>query len=186
MKLKDIINLAGTATALVNPVIGGAIMAINKAVPYGDSLPSHATVSDIKAKLDTLPPDVREPLLERDIELQLAEIKSHTDIQTALAAADSTGSSTRPDIARLFAWAVVLVEVPIAWGITYVVFSSDDPLDSLAGCWPLILAMVTPLVTVIGTYFGKRTDEKKARYAVAHGQQIPEAVTGLIGSLLKK
>ena len=45
MKFKEIMHLIGTTTALVNPVVGGAILAINKILPSHKQLPPEAKLT---------------------------------------------------------------------------------------------------------------------------------------------
>ena len=193
MKFKDILNIGGTIASAVFPPVGLAIKAVNEFLPDDKKLPETATVNDIKGKLDGLTPEQQASLYERDIELKIAESANWAEVAKAHEAADATGNTTRPAIAmkmtELFIkyamWSFGLVMIAMSADILAGVLGQDTEftqivMDNLA--W-LAAVYAVPAMNVIVSYFAKRSDEKRARYAVSGQQPIPSSV-GLIGSIL--
>jgi len=185
LNIRSILSAAATIAGTLNPGVGVVIGIVNQLLPKEKQLPITATGQDCEAAISGLPTDQQAEIYSQEIDLEMAKVESHTTIQTAMLEADKVGASTRPDIAMMFAVAILLVELPIAWGLTYQAFTSDNALEELKSCWPIILAMVVPLVSVSKTYFGNRQEDKRMRHAMAHGHPIPSQALGLIGKLLK-
>lgn len=184
MKFKDIFKLIGTTTALVNPAVGGAILAINRMLPDTQQLHDNSTVDQLHSAFGTLKSTEQVALQDTDIEL--AEIKSHTDIQLGLAEVDKAGASTRPEIAIQMGWVIALVVVPLAWALLYAVATADSVMiTAIASNYMIVLALIAAPVTIVTTYFGNRQNDKRMRHSAAAGQPIPEVV-GLISKLFKK
>jgi len=174
VKLKNILSLGAKIIGSANPAVGAAITAVNAFLPEYKKLPETASVEEVQSAVDSLPPEAQSSLLEKEIDYKIAESNNHKDIQIALSRADSTGSSTRPFIAKMMAWFFVLSASPLMIALAYAVYKSDQELITVVGnAWPLCLAMLGLPAWVIKAYFGHRTEEKKARYAVAHNQPIP-------------
>ena len=174
---------------VVKDVIPGAgiiIDTINEFLPDDKKLPSTATGEQVQNALHSLPPDKQAELLGREIDLEIQEIQSHERIQIALAQADAAGSSTRPAIAYMMAWAVLLVVIPVAWTFCYAIASNKPEIvKAIADNYLMLLAIIGTPTTVLLNYFGNRSKDKAMRQAVAHGHPPPVSPLGFIGKLLK-
>lgn len=186
MKLSEILGIGASLVGTAYPPLGLAIKAVNMVLPPDHQLPESATGNDVYNHMDSLPSDVQLELMGKEIDLEIQEVKSHEAIQIALASADATGSSTRPYIAKMMAWAVLLTVLPLAWVFSYAVVTGDDKVvAAIADNYLVILALIGTPTTLLVAYFGMRTKEKAMRQAVAHGHPPPLNPLGIIGKLLK-
>ncbi len=169
----------GIAASLIpgGPAILGAI---NAFLPDDKKLPDTATGGQMMDAVNQLPAADRASLMEKRLDVEMAEINTWASIQESHAKADATGSSTRPAIAMMMAW-VVIIEIVIivsAWG--YAVITKDFTMVKAVGdAWPMLLAIVATPSALLRAYFGMRTKEKTARYSAASGQPVG-AIAGLI------
>ena len=193
MKFKEILNIGGTIASAVFPPVGLAIKAINAFLPDDKKLPETATVDDIKGRFQGLTPAQQASLYEQDIELKIAESTNWAEVAKAHEAADATGNTTRPEIALKMAnlfvqyamWSFGLVMVAMAADILAGELEQNTQftriiMDNLA--W-LAAAYAVPAMNVIVSYFAKRSDDKRARYAISGQQPIPPGV-GAISALV--
>lgn len=169
-------------TAASTLIPGGPLIlgAINAMLPDDEKLTESATGSDMRNAVNKLSPDQRASLMEKELEVEIADIKSWEGIQASLSKADATGASTRPYIAMMMAW-VVTIEVAVivlAWAYAVI---DDRPLmiTEINDAWPMLLAIVATPTALLRAYFGMRTKEKTTRYNAAAGQP-----TSIIGSLI--
>ncbi len=170
MKFKEILGFGAKLAGKVHPGVGAAISAVNAFLPDDKKLSNSATVQDLNNTVDKLPPDVKAQLFEKEIDYKINESNNHKEIQIALADADSKGASTRPFIAKMMAIYYVAITTPVNITLCYVIAKNPDQLQNL---WPIMLTILGLAIWVVKAYFGQRTEEKKARYAVAHSQPIP-------------
>ena len=184
MKLKSILDTLATVAGIANPAVGMAIKAVNQFLPDEKKLPETATGNDVATVLKTLPPDMQLKLLETDLQVELAEITAWTEINKAHAEADASGSSTRPAIAMMMAWCVVAQVAAVVLSIIGASCGYPSALTALKTNWEMLTVSISTPTALLWAYFGLRTDEKKARYAVSTGQPIPEK-KGILAGLLK-
>lgn len=174
-------------TAASSVIPGGPLIlgAVNAMLPDDKKLPETATGNDIRNAVNQLPPEQRGSLMEKKLDVEIAEINSWEGIQASLSKADQAGSSTRPLIALMMAWCIVLFVAlfSIVWGYS-VVADHYDTLETLNESWPMMLAVIGTPTTLLRSYFGMRTKEKTARYSAASGQPVG-AIANLIGALRK-
>jgi len=183
MQLWDVLKKVGSV-AIRAAVPGGGVVLdlINEFLPDDKKLPPHATGEQALQAIEALPPDQRSRLLEKELDVEIAEINSWTSIMDTLAKADMAGSSTRPWIAKLMAVEVFLVGTGLAGAFLAVLLNGDTAtLDKLNDSWATILAVLGTPTALLRAYFGMREREKKARYALAAGRD-PQA-GGLVGLL---
>jgi len=164
------------------PAILGAINAI---LPDDKKLPDSATGGDIRLAVQQLPPAQRASLMEKQLDVQIAEISAWEGIQASLAQADEAGSSTRPFIALMMAWVVVVVVIifVLVWAVA-IATEDSNTLSALANSWQLMLAIIATPTVLLRSYFGMRTKEKMARYSAATEQPFG-SIANLIGALKK-
>lgn len=164
------------------PGIGAVYKAI-KGTDIADTAIEALTGNQLIEQIAALPADQLQQVYMAEIELQTTESNNFAAIQATLADADKTGNSTRPWCAKLIVSTVCLIDLCFAGGLLVSAFKSVDPMAALKDCWPLILAMLVPLLGVVNQYFGKRTEEKTNRARLAAGA-APEHSKGLIATLL--
>ncbi|MDH4319876.1 MAG: hypothetical protein OEV73_00105 [Desulfobulbaceae bacterium] len=172
MKLLDVLLKAGsTALSVACPTAAPIIGMINSLLPADKQLPATATGQDVHSAIQTLPPDQQFAILTKQLDVEIADIDAWSRIVDSLAKADATGNSTRPWIAK---WASIVVLLSIvafmsAW-VSAIVTNNAATLEKINGSHMTILALLGPVIAWVDRYFGKRTDEKKARYSLAVGQ----------------
>lgn len=187
MKISDILKAGATIGAAFFPPLAAVIPVVNAFMPSGQKLAETATGSEVSAAIATLPPEQQSTLLGAEIDLEKTKVIEHTKVISELAKVDATGNSTRPDIAvdfsRVISYVVILIVT--MWAVA--VYNSDtNPLSTINESWPFILAIITPLLAVIRSYFGMRTDEKNTRQHAANGTQAPlKGIANLISMIRK-
>lgn len=158
--------LLGVASMLI-PGGPAILAAINAVLPDDNKLPETATGADMRAAVNRLNPDQRSSLMEKQLDVEIAEINSWTDIQGSLAAADATGNTTRPEIALMMAKTIVFSTLAcvVVW-----VYSVANGSADIANSWQSLLVILGTPTALLRAYFGMRTKEKKARYELAGNQ----------------
>ena len=169
------------------PLSGVAFDLINDALPDDKKLSDNSTGSDAKEAIASLPPDQRASLLEKQLDVEMTEIKEWSNVVSALAEVDKTGNTTRPKIARdqstLIGFGVVITLGPIAYAI---VTGDSKMIDSIASAWPLILAIIGIPAGIVNSYFGKRTKEKAQKYeAMTNTPPVAGLIPQIIGMFKK-
>lgn len=189
MKLGSILAKVGT-TVFKSIVPGGSLIIdlVNGFLPKEKKLPNEATGEQIAQVVDTLPPDQQAQILSKEIDVELAEINSWTQVQASLSEADKAGASTRPRIALMMAEIVAFVV--IAFSTMWVIAILQDQVEMikvLSDSWPLVLAIIATPTALLRAYFGMRSKEKKDRYSAAMGQpiQTPNMLKSLIKAIGK-
>ncbi len=160
---------ARVGTSLLKNIIPGAgliIDTVNAFLPEDQKLDSSATGQDLTSAVNSLPPEHQAQVLSKEFDVEIAEIESHAKIVEALSKADTAGSSTRPKIALMMAWLLTFsVSIFIGvWAIS-IGFEKVAVLKELNDSWPMILAVLGPVIALLRSYFGMRSGEKKARYS---------------------
>jgi len=174
-------------TAASSLIPGGPLIlgAVNAMLPEDEKLTENATGQDIRNAVNKLSPDQRVSLMEKELDVEIAEIKSWEGIQASLAHADAAGASTRPFIAVMMAWVVVAVVMLFMATWSYSVYTDNSFLtDSLSDSWPLFGTVIGTPTYLLKSYFGMRTKEKTTRYNAAAGQPT-SALSNLITALKK-
>lgn len=104
-----------------------------------------------------------------------------------LSKADSTGSSTRPMIARMMAYMIGFAVIIFTTALAYAIFNdATDTLKQLNDSWPLMLAILATPTALLRSYFGMRTKEKKARYQLMSDYEMEPSIVKDALSILKK
>ena len=172
MKIAKI--LAKVGTSVLKQVIPGAgvvIDTINAFLPEDNKLPAEATGDQAITAINQLPATEQAMVLQKELDIEIAEIEEWTKRVDALARADAAGSSTRPQIAKMMAWLVVIsgFMFVFAWALS---IATDDveTLKALADSWQMMLAVLGTPTALLRAYFGMREREKKTRYTLAGAQ----------------
>ncbi len=173
MDLGNILKKAGSA--VISSVIpGGGLIVdlINEFLPDDKKLPGTATGTDAQNAIDGLTPELRLQLMTRELDVEIAETNAWASVQHSLAMADSSGNSTRPKIALMMAWLVVLQVTVVSLSIGYSALSQqDNTIAVLSQSWEMLTASMGIPTAVLLQYFGKRTKEKLERYNLAMGKE---------------
>lgn len=187
MNIADIIKTAGTAAVTAAfPPAAALIPVINAFLGDDDKLPDNATGHQVDDALARLRPEDRATILQLQLQADIEDSRSWAAVQDALSRADAAGASTRPRIAMMMAWLVVLQVFTLCIALAVAVGESSDPLQVLTDMWPLILtAMGTP-VWLLRSYFGLRTREKENRYRVATGNAPQAGMADVLRSVFSK
>ena len=181
MKLKQILGAAANAATVLAPQLSPAIGILNAFLPDDKKLPTTATGRDVAAAYDRLPPELQQQIDAR-AQVELAHIEAGVDRLQAMVSVENAGSNTRPQIAHMMAWTVVLAAVTMMLMWARAVWVGDSAaLEQLAGSWELMLAILATPAALLRAYFGMRTREKQTRYAAALGQDV--SGPGLLGSI---
>ena len=182
--------LMKVGTGIIKKVVPGAseiIDVVNGFLPDDNKLPADATGEQVQGAIDTLPAADRASIMSKELDVKIEEIRGWSNVVNSLAAADATGSSTRPWIAKLMAGIVafaIIVFVSI-WGYA-VGAGKTEMIKATNDAWPMIATILGTPTVLLRAYFGLRTEEKKARYATSSGQEHISGIAGMIGKFLKR
>ena len=189
MNIFDIAKTAGGAIlTTLFPAAAPVIGLVNSFLDDDDKIPMNATGEQVQGALGKLPPEKYAEIASKKIDLQIADSNNFVKVQGHLAESDSKGSSTRPKIALIFAWQIVITCNVVCGAVAYSIAMGDKSVvEVLNQVWPIMLAFIGPMTTVIYQYFGKRTQEKKERLHAAMGTQPVQGVlSSLISNFSKK
>lgn len=187
MKFKKLLDIGAGILGTANPLVGAGIKLVNKFLPEDKKLPETATNGEVLDAVNSLPPEQRISLMEKELEVEIQEIKSHSENLKTLAEVDMNGSSTRPFIALMMSWVIVLTVLPLAWAFSYAIIMDQTSLmEKIADNYMLVLVLIATPIWVVKAYFGHRTEEKKARYALSANQLVAQnqSVLGTIAGAL--
>jgi len=169
MNFSDIFNaikgpLASVAASLIpgGPLILGAVNAL---LPEDKKLPPSATGSQIVDAVESLPPEARASLMEKRIDLQIAQEEGWTDRYKAMTAADK--QSTRPKIALMMAQVTCFVILIFTVAISVQIFTTGiESLASASGAWTVFATLLGIPSAVLAKYFGELRKEHSQRLGV--------------------
>jgi len=187
MDLKNILVKAGSAV-LSSVIPGGGLIVelINSFLPGDKKLPKDATGEQAISSIQTLSPDKQFELFSKELDVEIEGIQSFTAVQQALAQADSSGSSTRPAIALMMAKVTCFVIMIFSTILSVaIILDKVAMIQNVQNLWPLALTIIGTPTMLLRQYFGKRTEEKKARYELAGGNHKPGFLENIVG-LIKK
>lgn len=189
MKLWDVVKSVGSA--VVREVVpGGGILvdAVNEFLPDDKKLPGNATGKDIDAAVSSLPPDQRARVMEKEFDVDLAQIRQSNETVRAMLEADAKSPhTTRPYIAKgafhVIAFAVVVTVSAWFYGV---VTSDDTMIEAVTNGWPFVLAVIGPFVVLLHAYFGVLRSEQKNRLDAANGSSTPPGLAGILSGIIKR
>lgn len=190
MKLGKILSRIGSAALKSIPGVGAAteiIEFVNDCLPHDKKVDENTSGSDALAAIDGLPPQQKNEVLLKNFDVEIAEIQAYAEIQESLAKVDIVGASTRPHIAKLFAWNTVLITDLLVAAIVWAILAPEiEILKLLDKFWPMILSLLSPFVILLRSYFGLRSKEKAQKYQAVTGiAPVASTISNLIGKVLK-
>jgi hypothetical protein len=180
MSIKTFLSGALDVVGAFVPGVAAAAKAVNVLLPEDKQLDlKAATGQDVLSAYNGLDPHDRE-YAEEQFKLEMAEINASVDKLQAMVSAESPTANTRPKIAYMMAWTVVIAVcgMMLIWAIA-VVMKDSAMLKELKDSWELMLVLLGTPTALLRAYFGMRTKEKQSRYAAATGQPIAQAVGGI-------
>lgn len=178
MQIKNILAATATVAGTLNPALGAVIGAVNAVLPNDKKLPMSATGGQVIDVIETLPQEQRVSLLEREIDLQIAQEEGWSMRFEAMARAD--GQSTRPRIALMLAQVLVFeICAFTVWAFVYPAQMGEPAL------WYAFGTLTGVPATVLVNYFGTLRKEQRARAAAVSGVQQIDGLAGLIQSFKK-
>lgn len=184
MKLWDILKSVGSAAVKTMVPGGGVIIdVVNEFLPDDKKLPSNATGEQLQGAVDSLPPEQRAQLMEREFDV---EIERYETLQKMIAADATAKHTTRPYIAKhsfhLLAIVTLVISGLFAWGV----YEKDDTLvKAVTDGWPFVLSLVAPFVTLLHAYFGILRKERESKLAAMNGKDSQSGLVKLLGALRK-
>lgn len=190
MKLWDVVKTVGSGV-IREVVPGGGILvdAVNEFLPDDNKLPSNATGKDIDDAVKRLPPADQAKILQKEFDVDIAQIRQTNETVRAMLEADSkTPHTTRPYIAKgafhVIAFAVILVVSTWSYGV---VVGREGLIESVSNGWPFVLSAIGPFVVLLHAYFGILRSEQKNRLDAASGGKTgPAGIAGVLSNLIKK
>lgn len=189
MKLWDILKAVGSG--IVREVVpGGGLLVdtVNGFLPDGQKLPKNASGDDVDTAIAKLPPEQQAGVLDKEFDVDIARIQEkHATVRAMLEHDANNPQSTRPQIALGSFWVVAFVTVVsvLAW-VYGVITGQADIVQAVQEGWPLLLAGVAPLVTVLHRYFGAIRNEHRQRMAAATGQPQRPLLGELLAALRRR
>lgn len=190
-KLIEIIKSVG-AGIIREVVPGGGLLigAINAVLPADKKLPDMATGQDIDYVIKGLPVSQRSDILEKEFDIELAQIKEgNATLRVMLEQDAKNPHSTRPKIALGAFRVVAFIAISVVSIWAYAVIDGDEKLViAIVDGWPWVLAIIGPFVGWLNNYFGVLNSENRNRLDAANGTPTSgiTGIAGLISSFIKR
>lgn len=175
MNISDILKTTAAVTGAVNPLLGAAIGVANQFLDKEDQIPQSATGAEVQSKIESLPPETRQQIYSKQIDLKIAQEEGWTERYKAMAAAD--GQTTRPQIAlrmcNTLCFAVLAFCVLIFW--------RPGVLEN-EGVWVVFGTLTGVPATILMNYFGNLRREHAQRQETLGAAGT---ASGAVASLIK-
>lgn len=189
MKLWDIVKTVGTG--LISATVPGAgllIGAVNEFLPEAAKLPANATGVQMQGAIDSLPPESRKQLMEKEFDVEITQIKESNQTVRAMLESDAQNpQSTRPYIAKHSFHVVAFTVVMTVCLWSYGIYTADtDMVKTITDGWPFLLAAIGPLVVLLQAYFGVLKQEHKQKLEAAGGNPQPSGLAALVSGLVNR
>ncbi len=181
MKFAQILkSISGPLLAVAgasNPLVGGAIATYNAIVSKDKQLPIEATGIDLKMAVDSMPPDQLSSLMEKEVDLKIAQEEGWTERYIAMTKSDSQDARAKimKWITLSFVWPYALIGLAAAYSLSM----GDTKLED---SWPFVLAYLGVSVSLIKIYFGVIEREQGNRIDGMNGNQTKPLGLGRIFS----
>jgi hypothetical protein len=184
---KVIAKVAPALGTIIGGPVGGAIGAGVQII--STSLGVEATPDAVMHELKTNPEallKIKQAELANERELQKhiyetvqAGMLHEASIIKSLSDADTSGHTTRPKIALMMAWMLLVPYMLIGFALTYVVYIEPKIVKDL---WPVLLAYFGVPLGLLRMYFG----DLRKEHAQSKGQQVDFGMFGNIFGGVKK
>lgn len=190
MKVWKILKKVGSG--ILKTVVPGAaqiIDIVNELLPGDQRLPADATGEQVERAIETLPPEQRAQVLDRELEVKLEDIRQSNDtLRTMLEAESKSQHSTRPKIALRMSNVVAFAIIAIVTAFAVAIVKGDAAmLKEVKQSGFFVLAVLAPIVGWLNAYFGILRKESAERIAAAGGQPpVASGLAGLISTLVRR
>jgi len=188
MNLWNIIKEVG-GEVIKNVVPGGSMLmgVVNELLPEDKKLPVGATGNDVRAAIESLPPSDRARIMEKEIDLDLADIReSHSTVRAMLDSDAKNPQSTRPYIAKHAFHIIAMTSIAIMLAWSYAVYTGDAVMvKQIQEGAIFVVALNGTLATLLLAYFGTIRKEHKQKMDAASGNPQAPGILGLVSGLLK-
>uniref|UniRef100_A0A6M3IZL8 Uncharacterized protein n=1 Tax=viral metagenome TaxID=1070528 RepID=A0A6M3IZL8_9ZZZZ len=187
MQLGEILTKVGS-TVLKNVIPGAGIVIdlVNEFLPNDKKLPGTATGADIKGAVDSLPPEQRNQLMMKELDVEIKQEEEFTKRFEVLAKADESGSTTRPQIALMMSQATCFAIVAFISFVCIAIYNDKwATIDKLSNSWELITVILGIPSALLRSYFAMRNDEKKTRYQMAGAPKSAGVLADLVSAFKK-
>jgi hypothetical protein len=174
MNIKSI--LKGAAGVALDVFAPGSRQLINVLLPTGKQLPAGATGEQAQSVIDTLPPDQKQSILEKELDLKIAQEEGWTSRYQAMCQAD--GQSTRPRIALMMGQ-VMCFEI-CAFTVWCFVYPEQMASPAL---WTVFATLTGVPAGLLGKYFGELRREQRNRQETLGAPPAAGLLTGLLKTL---
>jgi hypothetical protein len=184
MNVLNILTKVGTSL-LKNaiPGVGLVLDTVNAFLPDDKKLTGNETGTEAIERIGQLPADQQAQIYSKELDVEIKEIEGWTNVMTVLAQSDASGSSTRPMIAKMMAWLVVIESSCLGGAYFYaVVAGKTEMVTALQAAWPTLLALLGTPTALLRAYFGLRTKEKERRYQLAGNPAPAGMISGIINA----
>jgi len=174
MKLSEIFQTLKPFAAVAASAIPGGpalVAAANVFLKDEDKLPVTATGSQIEQAINNLPPEQRSSLMEKEIDLQIAQEEGWTDRYKAMCSGDE--QSTRPVIAKWMA-KVLIFEI---CSFTLWAFVHPQQMNNPV-LWTVFGTLTGVPASILLKYFGELRREQGQRL----GLEPKNILGGLFGA----
>lgn len=189
MKLSDILKKVGIGI-IKDAIPGGSVImqVVNELLPKDKQLGSSATGKELNEAIESLPPEDKAKILEKQFDVDITQIKeASASLQAMLAADASSTHTTRPFIARWSFIVVSFVSVSIVSIWAYAVIDGDTALVlSVTNGWPMVVALLAPFFVLLRAYFGILGKESKHKLDAANGNPTSSIASTLISGFLSR
>ncbi|MEC4724269.1 hypothetical protein HWQ46_01740 [Shewanella sp. D64] len=182
MNLLSILGKVGTSI-LADVIPGGnaILSAVNAFLPSDSKLSDKATGPQIQTAINGLLPEQQNQLLMKQFDVEITEIKEHTNVINALGDVDKTGHSTRPAIAMMMAQIVAFSVVVLVSFLAVAMFNDDiNTIKAIGDNWPLVIAILGTPTALLRSYFGMRTKEKQQKYQAVSNTAPTTGIASLL------
>jgi len=183
MNLSDILKTVGSGLIKTLVPGGGMLLdVVNGFLPDDKKLPNTATGQDAQNAINTLPPEQKAIVLDKQFDVEIEEIRGFTDRFKAMADVDATGNTTRPQIAMMMAQVICFSVIIVISIFSYAVsVGKHEMITEIVDGWPFLLAILGTPTALLRSYFALRTKEKQHKYEATTGVK-PQA--GLLSAII--
>ena len=166
-------TLGGSALQTLFPQQAPTIIAdLNAVLPETQQLTVDSTGLDIQTAIQSLPPELRLPLLQREYDLRQAELDQETDVTQILANADIKGKTLRPSIAFLMA-VMLIVNVEVYGYLLY-----QKALSGTEIGWDQLMIVIGVPFAIVISYFGFLKNERTRIFEMVLNRTPAGALAG--------
>ncbi len=178
MKFSDIFKTIGVGLLSSNPVGASILGAVNMFLPDDKKLPEGTTGAEVKNAVSQLPPEQQASLMEKEVDLEIAQEEGFTERYVAMTKAD--GQSTRPRIALMMAQILSFQILAFTVVIAYAV--SNEGMSSINHpyLWTVFGTLTAVPAGILGKYFGELRKEQSNRIGVQQDDGIVSKLLGII------